>query len=81
MEATVQRAPHQPSEHRGSALTLGPVLFPGPRIPHLHKGILALALPTSQACRELAAVMVVEEAMNLIKRQEHRSKGCSAVVS
>lgn len=43
--------------------------------------MLALALPTSQACRELAAVMVVEEPVNLIKKQEHRSKGCSAVVS
>lgn len=79
MEATVQRAPRQPSEHLDSALTLGPVLFPGPRIPHLHKGMVALALPTSQACREPAAVMVVEEPVNLIKMQEHRSEGCSAV--
>lgn len=32
-------------------------------------GVLALALPTSQACRGLAEVMVVEETVNLIKAQ------------
>ena len=42
-------------------------------------GMLAPALPTSQGCRELAKVRVVEEPVNLIKMQSHGSQGWSAV--
>lgn len=65
----MKRAVHPHSGHLGSTLTFGPVLFPWASISPPAVGVLALALPTSQACRGLAEVMVVEEPVNLIKAQ------------